>query len=73
MSGINDIDVQTFIECVVFAKKLEIVTMDHCTQFSMYKFVKMFSKLNHINKILLVGCEKLNFAHAYLIVSSGNV
>ena len=60
--GINP---QDFIECVVFAKKLQKVIMDKCSQFSMYQLVQM-------RQISLVACQCLNFSAAYCIISSSH-
>ena len=67
-----EINPQDFIECVVFAKKLQKVVMDKCSQFSMSQLVKMFQHLVQIRIISLVACQGLDFSAAYCIISSSH-
>ena len=67
VSDSTEIVPSNFVDCVVYARKLQRVVMDRCHQFSMFQFMKMFKYLMQMQVISLVQCQCLDFTAAYCL------
>ena len=70
MTGMIHINPQDFIECIGFVAKLQFVTLDGCTQFSQYNFMRIFDQLPECRWISLLKCQTLESTAAYCIMAS---
>ena len=70
ISGLTEINVQDFVECISYVRKLQFITLDECIQFSPYHLMKIFYQLKELRWISLVKCMPLQCTHTYCILSS---
>ena len=65
----TEINAQDFVDCIGFTRKLQLITLDECTQFSAYHLMKIFHQLKESRWISLVKCKSLECTQVYIILS----
>ena len=70
ISGCALLPVCDFMDCIGFCRKLRVLTMISCKQFSELHLLQFIPTLKRLNVLNMEECQELSFWVAYWIISS---
>ena len=70
ISGCTSLPLIDFMDCIVFCKKLKVLNMIACKQFSELHLLQFLPELDSLISLNLEECQELSFPVAYWIISS---